>query len=285
MSKHDDIIRLVEAHIKKDERYFNNVVNSIVVNNQDKHNLFTNTLLKIYKPNNDLPKDIYGLIVERAPKFALDDLILSDENKSLCNEIINEYKNKELFDKENIPIRNKILLFGPSGNGKTALASAIAKELKLPFYTINYSAVIGSYLGETGSRLSKIFDYVNNNKCVLFFDEFDSIARNRKDEHEVNEIKRVLCSLLLHIDNINNNVILITATNLNVIDDAATRRFDEELFLDSPNNMQVEMFIEKFKNKYKQKVKYDLKDKILYSFSDIEKECSKQLRKHILNKN
>lgn len=88
--------------------------------------------------------------------------------------------------------RNKILLIGPPGNGKTSLAEAIAEALMVPLITVRYDTIIGAYLGETASRLSKLFEYASTRQCVLFFDEFDTIGKERGDQTETGEIKESL---------------------------------------------------------------------------------------------
>ena len=73
--------------------------------------------------------------------------------------------------------------------------------------------MIGSFLGETASRLRRIFDYVRTLPCVLFFDEFDAVGKERGDKHETGEIKRVVTSLLMQIDTLPSYAVVIAATN------------------------------------------------------------------------
>lgn len=53
---------------------------------------------------------------------------------------------------------------------------------------MRYEALIGSFLGETASRLKRVFDYARTTPCVLFFDEFDAVGKERGDVHETGEI-------------------------------------------------------------------------------------------------
>ncbi len=73
--------------------------------------------------------------------------------------------------------RNRVLLVGPPGNGKTSYAEALAEGLLVPLFTVRYHAVIASYLGETGLRLRQMFEEVRTRRCVLFFDQFDAITK------------------------------------------------------------------------------------------------------------
>lgn len=65
---------------------------------------------------------------------------------------------------------------GPPGNGKTSLAEALAEELMLPFLTVKYESLVGAYLGETASRLGKLFDYVKTS-CSLMSLKLSAKAR------------------------------------------------------------------------------------------------------------
>ncbi len=109
--------------------------------------------------------------------------------------------------------RHRVLLVGPPGNGKTVLAEAIAEALGVGFFVVRYEYLIGSYLGETASRLRRILDYARTTPCVLFFDEFDAIGKERGDTHETGEIKRVVSTLLMQVDDLPSYTVLIAATN------------------------------------------------------------------------
>ena len=85
------------------------------------------------------------------------------------------------------PARQRQDLFGRSLGGRSERAILI----------VRYEAIIGSYLGETAQRISQVFDYARSRRCVLFFDEFDAVAKERGDVNETGEIKRVVSSLLL----------------------------------------------------------------------------------------
>src|ERR1700691_136147 len=110
----------------------------------------------------------------------------------------------------------------------------------VPMIVARYEGLIGSYLGETASRLAKLFDYVRTRACVLFFDEFDTLGKERGDVHESGEIKRVVSSLLLQIDGLPSHVVVVTATNHpELLDRAVWRRFQLKLELARPTREQV----------------------------------------------
>lgn len=142
--------------------------------------------------------------------------------------------------------RHRVLLSGPPGNGKTSYAEGIAEALALPLFVVRYDALIGSYLGETNARLRKLFDYIRTRPCVLFFDEFDAIGKERGDTHETGEIKRVVSFLLMQLDQLPSYVIVIAATNhAELLDRAVWRRFQFRLAFPAPDREHVEVFLDR----------------------------------------
>jgi len=184
---------------------------------------------------------------EKTPKKRLDRLILPSNIVEACNDFIEEQTRADLLRSYGLEPRNRILLIGPPGNGKTSLAEAIAEALMLPFLVVRYDSIVGAYLGETASRLSRLFEYVKTRRCVLFFDEFETLGKERGDVHETGEIKRVVSSLLLHIDNLPSYVIVIGATNHEILlDKAAWRRFQLRLTLPQPTRSNLEKWFSMF---------------------------------------
>ncbi len=138
------------------------------------------------------------------------------------------------------------MLVGPPGNGKTSLAEAIAETLAVPFFIIRYEALIGSYLGETTQRLKKVFDFIRTTPCVVFFDEFDAVGKERGDLHETGEIKRVVSSLLMHVDALPGYAVIIAASNhAELLDRAVWRRFQLRLTLPAPTPKELQDYLDK----------------------------------------
>ena len=107
----------------------------------------------------------------------------------------------------------------------------------LPLLYVRFDAVISSYLGETASNIRRVFDYAKNDSFVIFFDEFDAIARSRNDSYEHGEIKRVVNTFLQQLDNFKGKSLVIAATNFeDSLDYAIWRRFDNTLRFDMPSN-------------------------------------------------
>ena len=184
---------------------------------------------------------------EVVPDRCLDDLILSAEIEETIRDLVEEQNRVDLLRSYNLEPRNRVLLAGPPGNGKTALAEAIANALNLPLLVVRYEAVIGSYLGETAQRINQVFEHAKSRHCVLFFDEFDAVGKERGDLHETGEIKRVVSSLLLQIDALPSYVLVVAASNHpELLDRAAWRRFQIRLELPMPRQGQIEEWFRRF---------------------------------------
>lgn len=185
-------------------------------------------------------RDGSGGIQRSEPRRSLRELYLDTTARSACDELIEEQRRADVLRAHGMEPRHRLLLAGPPGNGKTSLAEAIAYELALPLFTVRYEAVVTSYLGETAQRLKRLFDYVRTEPCVLFFDEFDAIGKERGDIHETGEIKRVVTTLLLQLDDLPSYCVLVGATNHpELLDRAAWRRFELRLKLDRPSSKQM----------------------------------------------
>jgi SpoVK/Ycf46/Vps4 family AAA+-type ATPase len=191
-----------------------------------------------------------SIVSEKIPEKKLEQLLLPQSIIDNCNELIEEHMRADLLRSHGLEPRNRILLIGPPGNGKTSLAEAIAEALMLPLLTVKYESLVGAYLGETASRLGKLFDYAKTRQCVLFFDEFETIGKERGDTHETGEIKRVVSSLLLQIDALPSYVIAIAATNHEtLLDKAAWRRFQMRMELPKPSRADLEKWFSLFEKR------------------------------------
>jgi SpoVK/Ycf46/Vps4 family AAA+-type ATPase len=194
---------------------------------------------------------IAELYYESFPNRRLDELILPDVVERACKELIEEQNRSDLLRAYNIEPRHRVLLAGPPGNGKTSLAEAMATELAVPLFVVRYEAVIASFLGETAVRLARLFDQIRTHRCVLFFDEFDVVGKERGDIHETGEIKRVVSSLLLQVDALPSYVIVVTASNHpELLDRAVWRRFQLRLHLPSPTSALAEEWFRRFQRRF-----------------------------------
>lgn len=252
MARADLLQQLVKTGLDGDLQRFRNVVEAVASDERAKrHTVLADqleTALNKAKPVADRSSllgpqasSIDDLLHEMIPKRTLDDLVLADSVRSACSEFVQEQSRAELLRSHGLEPRNRMMLTGPPGNGKTSLAEAIAGLLSVPLLTLRYDGVVGSFLGETAQRLRRVFEFVRTRPCVLFLDEFDTIGKERGDSHETGEIKRVVSSLLMQVDSLPSYVVLITATNhAELLDRAVWRRFQVRLELSPPTRRQVQ---------------------------------------------
>jgi SpoVK/Ycf46/Vps4 family AAA+-type ATPase len=178
---------------------------------------------------------IAPLVYEVIPERRIADLVLPSIAREVLTDLVEEHHRRDLLRSYGVEPRHRILLSGPPGGGKTSLAEALATELAVPLLTVRYEGLIGSFLGETAARMDALFAGVRTRPAVLFFDEFDSVAKERGDVHETGEIKRVVSSLLLQIDRLPSHVIVVAATNhAELLDRAVWRRMQVRLDLPMP---------------------------------------------------
>jgi SpoVK/Ycf46/Vps4 family AAA+-type ATPase len=108
--------------------------------------------------------------------------------------------------------------------------------LGLPLCIVRLESLMTRYLGETASKLRLIFDAVEKARAVYLFDEFDSIGIARGSENDVGEMRRVLNSFLVFVENHRGNSVIIAATNHgHLLDRALFRRFDDLVELGLPD--------------------------------------------------
>ena len=186
-----------------------------------------------------------SLVEIKTPQRFLDELIISPELREQIDIVLAEYRSIQVLHSNNLKARQKLLLAGPPGCGKTLCSEVIASELGLPLIYTRFDAVISSYLGETAANLRKVFEYAQNGTWVVFFDEFDAIGKSREDVEDHGELKRVVNTFLQLLDNFVSDSIFIAATNHErLLDKALWRRFDDILFFDRPSNEQIHQLIE-----------------------------------------
>ncbi len=180
------------------------------------------------------------LLTIKEPVRCIEDIVLSDQNSSLIDEILQEHHRQELLNSHGLFPVDRLLFCGPPGCGKTLAAEVLASELGLPLAIVRIDSVVSSYLGETASNLRQVLDFAASVPMVVLFDEFDALAKERADSADHGELKRVVNAFLQLLDGYEGKSILIAATNHESILDAAVwRRFDEVLVFEPPNLEQL----------------------------------------------
>ncbi|MDI9408956.1 MAG: AAA family ATPase [Candidatus Pacebacteria bacterium] len=257
MANAEQLVSLVRSGVTGDKEALQKIVESIVADaNSKSHHILADRLKRALAapPQPSLTTSrIMGndqagrqLIHEIEPRRQLSDLLLPEAAQEEARNLIEEQQRADVLRAHGIEPRHRILLSGPPGNGKTSFAEAIAESLAIPFYVVRYDALIGSYLGETNARLRKLFDYIKTIRCVLFFDEFDAVGKERGDDHETGEIKRVVSFLLMQIDHLPSYVVIMAATNhAELLDRAVWRRFQQRILFPAPTEAQIAVYLDR----------------------------------------
>ena len=137
-------------------------------------------------------------------------------------------------------LRSGLLLYGYPGCGKTLLASAVAGECGLNFISVKGPEILNKYIGASEKSVRDLFERAEAARpCVLFFDEFDSIAPKRGHD-STGVTDRVVNQLLTQMDGAEglSGVYVLAATSRpDLIDPALLRpgRLDKSLICDLPN--------------------------------------------------
>lgn len=177
---------------------------------------------------------------------------LSDSNKKNLDQLLKEFKHISILNSYNLPVANKLLLFGHTGCGKTTTAKAIARTLKKKIIILNLGSIVSSKLGETAKNVTDVFKKAFREDAVLFLDEFDYIGKKRDyNTSDSGEMQRLVNAIIQLIDQIPNSTLLIAATNhSNVIDTALLRRFQLKLKFEPPNDLELDAFYDSLLNEF-----------------------------------
>lgn len=172
---------------------------------------------------------------------SLSTLTLPPNLDSRIRSLLAEIAHWDSLDKAGVPRRQRLLLHGPPGCGKTSVASALARELGVPLATVRVDSIMSSYLGETGGNLRRVFDYAAHERVVLLFDEFDAVGKDRNDPSDHGELRRVVNAVLQMMESYVGPSLLVAATNHpGNLDSAVWRRFDEVFTIPMPTVPQLQ---------------------------------------------
>lgn len=301
MARSDLLLSLVRAGTAGDKRSFRTAAEAVIAEERAKHHdVLADRLTHLIQSNTATGNGAQTLsavsdglgrgkefISEIVPKRRLEDLLLPDIVRRAVQELIEEQQRADLLHAHGVEPRHRVLLVGPPGTGKTSLAEALAEAAAVPLFLVRYESMIGSYLGETAARLKRVFDYARTTPCVLFFDEFDAIGKERGDIHETGEIKRVVTSLLMQVDDLPSYTVIAAATNHpELLDRASWRRFQLRLTLPMPTIEALATYIEKFAQRFNDTL--DQSPAIIakrlgrISYAEVEQFCLDLQRRYVL---
>lgn len=179
------------------------------------------------------PKSRMPLVEEH--QWPVTPLLLGESERNTFTTFIESVKQQDKLIENGLMGKLGLLLSGPPGTGKTLIAGHIASQLNRPLYVVRLDSVISSLLGDTAKNLRQIFDFVPSRNGILLLDEVDAVAKIRDDKHEIGELKRVVNTLIQGLDSLDDNSVVIAATNhAELLDPAIWRRFPFKIRLGLP---------------------------------------------------
>lgn len=189
----------------------------------------------------------FGTILQ--PEEALEPILAKPVRGALLDWLTEIWAAEDLKAIGLLP-RQRALFAGPPGGGKTTLAHHLAARLGLPMLAVLPDRIMTTYVSESAASLGRLFDLTAQwGPCVLFFDEFDSIAQKRMSggrnpvgeadhNHMVNTLLRRLEGHVGYV---------IAATNrADEIDPAVWRRFEIQITLDLPGQFERERILARY---------------------------------------
>lgn len=201
-------------------------------------------------PDNRTPQ---GLILEKmgfVPR-----MVMTPELKTVVDEVLRQWQMSDRFE----PLRqygirplDRLLFYGPPGNGKTMACRWMARRLDVPMYRVACDQVHGMYLGQTSSNLAAVMAHLQNLKepALCLFDEVEHIFVNRRDASGAcgHEIGSALTVFMQALDRWEAPTLIVMATNIvERMDDALLSRIDLKLEFVGPTKEQAGQMVEYWK--------------------------------------
>lgn len=208
-----------------------------------------------------LPPEKKSIEIHSREKYKIDDVIGQQKAKDKTRIITSYLKEPEKF--QNWAPKN-ILFYGMPGTGKTMLAQALANELDIPIKMIKATSLIGDHVGDGSKQIHELYDEARKSKpTVIFIDEIDAIALERKYQTLRGDVTEIVNALLTEMDGIEDNesIITICATNNpQLLDYAIRSRFEEEIEFTLPKVEDRRTILERNMETLPLPVEFDIDD-------------------------
>ena len=181
------------------------------------------------------------------PDVGFEDVIGANDAKRELTSFVQYLRNPKKYLGSGLKAPRGIILYGPPGTGKTMLAKALAHEAGVTFIATEGNQFRRNRYGGSAEEVHKQFRIARKYApAILFVDEIDTIAKDRKGSASGSSDEEALTAFLTEMDGFGSNtakpVFVLAATNFDVapgsptsLDPALMRRFDRRIYMDLPN--------------------------------------------------
>ena len=229
--------------------------------------------------------NIVDLLIFDRQKVEWDDLVLQESKKQELEQLLKEFRYIDELRKYDLPVNNKILLYGHSGCGKTMTAKAIATQLDKSLLVLDLSTFVSSRIGETAKNIKMVFEKAERERAVLFLDEFDHLGKMRgNDDQDVGEMRRLVNALIQMIDQLPDKTLLIAATNHpEILDVALMRRFQLRIGYELPSTQILDSYYDNILSKFPSEIS-DIPRIYKVSFAEAKDHALTQVKGNLIKK-
>ena len=229
-----------ETNKQKDKKTLNNNNNKSTNNNNNKS---TNNNKSSHNNNDNNSEDMSSkfsdCFLQGKSKLSWKDIIgLKQAKEALKEAIVLPIMYPQLFEGKRKPWKG-ILLYGPSGTGKTVLAKSTSNETEGHFISVSASNMVSKYMGESERLVKGLFDLARQKKpAIIFIDEIDSVMSARS-EGENDATRRLKTEFLIQMQGVGNQddgILVLGATSVPWdLDPAVRRRFQKKIYIGLPD--------------------------------------------------
>lgn len=191
------------------------------------------------------------------PEVSFGEVIGAKDAKNELEFFIEYMKNPRKYAEAGVSAPKGVILYGPPGTGKTMLAKAMAAKSNATFISAEGNQFLRSHIGEGARKVHDLFATARKYApSILFIDEIDAIAKERRGGEQSSEAEATLTALLTEMDGFRKDpskpVFVLAATNFDVepgrdksLDQAFLRRFDRRIFIDLPGKKERHEYLSK----------------------------------------